>query len=162
MASNTPTSPGNGDPVKDRNSPFDTVQHNDASVSESANNRTNGSFDEDSESESVDSEIILAISRPVPFIPSLGGDSQPGQHVRNAHTLSYGDMVNTAHGLFVPAIKQDLAVHGTKSIAHILFPSLRHDSNQSDMSVEILEVAMWYALGLARMSESGRYALRHS
>ncbi|EAQ91487.1 predicted protein [Chaetomium globosum CBS 148.51] len=134
MSSNTPTSPGNGDPVEDKNRPLDKVRHNSATL----------------------------VTRPVLFIHSLGGDSQPGRQVRNAHTLSYGDMVNIAYGLFVPAIKQDLAVHGTKSVAHILFPSLRHDSSQSDISMEILEVAMWYALGLARMSESGRHALRHS
>jgi hypothetical protein len=103
----------------------------------------------------------MPVLRPQSFTPDLHDDSQPGQHVRNAHTLSYPDVVNLAYGLFVPAIKQDLAVHKRKSTVHIIFPSLRYDDGQSDITIEVLEVAMWHVSGLARMSESGRYAMRH-
>ena len=104
---------------------------------------------------------IRPILRPRPFIPNLHDNSQPGQHVRDATTLSYPDVVNLAYGLFVPAIKQDLTVHKRKSTVHIVFPSIKHDGGQCDNTLAVLEVAMWHVSGLARMSDSGRYALRH-
>ncbi|KAH6849655.1 hypothetical protein B0I37DRAFT_413117 [Chaetomium sp. MPI-CAGE-AT-0009] len=85
--------------------------------------------------------------------PGLPSNPRPIQHVCNIHSLSSSHIFSIAGDLLVPALKQDL-------VAHMLFPFLRNVGGL--VEVQKMEVAVWWLKNLVRMSDSGRYTMRHS